>query len=168
MVIGHELTHGFDDQGRQYDKDGNLKEWWSGADADKFKSLADKVVNQYSKYNPIDSLTLNGELTLGENIADIGGLAIAYDAFKLTAQGQSDQKIDNLSPDQRFFMSFATIWRLKMKDELMRQLVMTDVHSPAEFRVIGPLTNFTPFYKAFGVVENNSMWKEEKDRIKIW
>lgn len=168
MVIGHELTHGFDDQGRQYDKDGNLKEWWSPSDAEKFKALADKVVAQYSKYMPIDSLTLNGELTLGENIADIGGIAIAYDAFKMTAQGKSDQKIDNLSPDQRFFMSFATIWRLKMKDELMRQLVMTDVHSPAEFRVNGPLTNFTPFYKAFGVVENNKMWKEEKDRIKIW
>lgn len=168
MVIGHELTHGFDDQGRQYDKDGNLKEWWSASDADKFKNLTAKVVDQYSKYIPIDSLTLNGELTLGENIADIGGLAIAYDAFKLTAQGQSDQKIDNLSPDQRFFMSFATIWRIKMKDELTRQLVMTDVHSPAEFRVIGPLSNFTPFYKAFGLIENNKMWKEEKDRIKIW
>jgi len=168
MVIGHELTHGFDDQGRQYDKDGNLKEWWSPSDAEKFKALADKVVNQYSKYVPIDSLTLNGELTLGENIADIGGIAIAYDAFKMTTQGQSDQKTDNLSPDQRFFMSFATIWRLKMKDELMRQLVMTDVHSPAEFRVNGPLTNFTPFYQAFGVVENNTMWKAEKDRIKIW
>lgn len=168
MVIGHEITHGFDDQGRQYDKDGNLKEWWSSSDAEKFKGLADKVVDQYSKYNPIDSLHLNGELTLGENIADIGGLAIAYDAFKLTPQGQSEQTIDNLTPDQRFFMSFATIWRLKMKDELTRQLVMTDVHSPAEFRVLGPLSNFAPFYKAFGVVENSKMWKKENERIKIW
>lgn len=168
MVIGHELTHGFDDQGRQYDKDGNLKDWWTKEDADKFKAIADKVVDQYSKYIPIDSLHLNGALTLGENIADIGGLAIAHDAFKMTPQGKADQKIDGLTPDQRFFMSFASIWRLKMKDEMMRQIVLTDVHSPAEYRVVGPLTNFTPFYNAYGVIEQNQMWKSEKERIKIW
>ena len=168
MVIGHELTHGFDDQGRQYDKDGNLKDWWTKEDADKFKAIADKVVDQYSKYIPIDSLHLNGALTLGENIADIGGLAIAHDAFKMTPQGKADQKIDGLTPDQRFFMSFASIGRLKMKDEMMRQIVLTDVHSPAEYRVVGPLTNFTPFYNAYGVIEQNQMWKSEKERIKIW
>ena len=168
MVIGHELTHGFDDQGRQYDKDGNLKDWWSKEDADKFKAITDKIVAQYSKYIPIDSLTLNGELTLGENIADIGGLAIAYDAFKMTPQGKSNEKIDGLTPDQRFFMSYSTIWRIKMKDEFMRQIIHTDVHSPAEYRVIGPLSNHTPFYNAYGLTESNRMWRSVKDRIKVW
>jgi putative endopeptidase len=168
MVIGHELTHGFDDQGRQYDKDGNLKDWWSKEDADKFKAITDKIVAQYAKYIPIDSLPLNGELTLGENIADIGGLAIAYDAFKMTPQGKSTEKVDGLTPDQRFFQSYATIWRIKMKDEFMRQIIHTDVHSPAEYRVVGPLSNHTPFYNAYGLTESNKMWKGAGDRIKVW
>lgn len=168
MVIGHELTHGFDDQGRQYDKNGNLKDWWSKEDAEKFQAITKKIVDQYAQYIPIDSLRLNGELTLGENIADIGGLAIAYDAFKMTEQGKSNEKTDGLTADQRFFMSFAQIWRLKMKDEFLRQIIHTDVHAPAEFRVVGPLTNHTPFYNTFGLTENNKMWKSPQDRIKIW
>ncbi len=167
-VIGHELTHGFDDQGRQYDKDGNLTDWWAKEDADKFNEITKKIVAQYSMYVPVDTLHVNGELTLGENIADIGGMAIAYDAFKLTDQSKSDKKIDGLSPDQRFFHSFAQIWRIKMRDEFSRQLVLTDVHSPSEFRVAGPLSNFTPFYQAYGLTENNKMWKKQEDRIKIW
>ena len=168
MVIGHELTHGFDDQGRQYDKAGNLKDWWTKADADKFNAKAKLVGAQYDNYIVIDSMRINPDLTMGENLADIGGIAIAYDAFKMTAQSKGNEKIDGLTPDQRFFLSLASIWRLKMKDELTKQIVLTDVHSPAKFRVIGPLVNFTPFYEAFGVKKGDKMWKDEKDRIKIW
>lgn len=168
MVIGHEFTHGFDDQGRQYDKNGNLKEWWTKSDAEKFGEKAKKVVTQYGNYIPVDSLHINGELTLGENIADIGGLAVAYDAFKMTKQAKEAKLINGLTPDQRFFLSFANIWRLKLKPELLRQLVLTDVHSPAKYRVNGPLSNFTPFYEAFQVQKGDKMWKETSERIKIW
>jgi putative endopeptidase len=168
MVIGHELTHGFDDQGRQYDKEGNLKDWWQNEDTEKFAAKAKLVGEQYASYIPIDSLHLNPELTMGENLADIGGIAIAYDAFKMTEQGMGNQKMDGLTPDQRFFIAFAKIWRIKIKDELMRQLVLTDVHSPAKFRVNGPLTNFSPFYDAFGLTMQHHMWKPDQERIRIW
>jgi putative endopeptidase len=168
MVIGHELTHGFDDQGRQYDKEGNLKDWWQNEDTEKFAAKAKLVGEQYASYIPIDSLHLNPELTMGENLADIGGIAIAYDAFKMTEQGMGNQKMDGLTPDQRFFIAFAKKWRIKIKDELMRQLVLTDVHSPAKFRVNGPLTNFSPFYDAFGLTMQHHMWKPDQERIRIW
>ncbi|MBK8504071.1 MAG: M13 family metallopeptidase [Saprospiraceae bacterium] len=168
MVIGHEFTHGFDDQGRDYDQEGNLKDWWQSEDAEQFTAKAKLVGEQYASYIPIDTLHLNPELTMGENLADIGGLAIAYHAFKMTPQGKGNQKLDGLTPDQRFFVAFAEIWRIKIKDELMRQLVLTDVHSPAKFRINGPLTNFSPFYDAFGLTMQNAMWKPEKERIRIW
>ncbi|MDR0793366.1 MAG: M13 family metallopeptidase [Chitinophagaceae bacterium] len=168
MVIGHEMTHGFDDQGAQYDKDGNLKNWWLPSDKEKFQAKVKQVVDLYNTFTVLDTLHVNGALTTGENMADIGGVAIAYDAFKLTEQGKSDTKIDGFTPDQRFFLSVAQIWRSKIKDELVRQYINLDEHSPAMWRVLGPLMNFTPFYKAFNVKEGDKMYKPETERIKIW
>jgi putative endopeptidase len=167
-VIGHEMTHGFDDSGRKYDKDGNLKDWWTKEDAEKFDRRAKVVVEQYGNYKVLDGLPVNGELTLGENIADIGGLAIAYEAFKMTDQGKSLEKIDGFTPDQRFFLSFAQVWRIKNRDERMRVRVATDPHSPEMFRVNGPLSNMPEFYKAFNVKPGDAMYRTEKERVKIW
>lgn len=168
MVIGHEMTHGFDDQGSQYDKEGNMKDWWNKQDKEKFQAKVKQVISLYNSFTVLDSLHVNGALTTGENMADIGGIAIAYDAFKLTKQGQDTTKIDGFTPDQRFFMSFAQIWRSKYKDETVRQRINTDPHSPAMWRVLGPLMNFTPFYQAFHVTEGDKMFKPESERIKIW
>jgi len=168
MVIGHEMTHAFDDQGAQYDKDGNLKNWWSKQDYDKFKAKGQQVINLYSKFIVLDTMHVNGRLTQGENTADIGGIAIAYEAFKMTKEGQDTTRIQGFTPDQRFFLSFAQSWRKKIKDEAMRQQVNTDPHSPGMYRVIGPLMNFTPFYTAFNVKEGDKMFVAEKDRIHIW
>lgn len=168
MVIGHEMTHGFDDQGAQYDKDGNLKNWWAPQDNEKFKAKGTLVADLYSSFVVIDSMKINGRLTLGENMADIGGIAIAYDAFKMTKQGKDTVKIDGLTPDQRFFISFAQTWKGKTKDESLRQQVNTDPHSTDYYRVLGPLMNFTPFYTAFNVKQGDKMWRPESERIKIW
>jgi putative endopeptidase len=168
MVIGHEMTHGFDDQGSQYDKEGNMKDWWTKTDKDKFQAKVKQVVALYNNFTVLDTLHVNGALTTGENMADIGGIAIAYDAFKMTKQGQDSTKIDGFTPDQRFFMSFAQIWRSKYKDETVRQRIKTDPHSPAMWRVLAPLMNFTPFYQAFNVKEGDKMFRPEAERIKIW
>jgi putative endopeptidase len=168
MGIGHEMTHGFDDQGAQYDKDGNLRNWWTKEDSVKFVGRTKAVILQYDGFVAIDTFHVNGALTTGENIADLGGLNIAYDAFKLTKQGKDTVRIDGLLPDERFFMSFATIWRSKYKDEISRMLVNVDPHSPDRYRVIGPLENFTPFYITFNVQKGDSMYKPESERIKIW
>ena len=168
MVIGHEMTHGFDDQGAQYDKDGNLKNWWSKEDLVKFKAKGEQVIKLYSGFTVLDSLHINGGLTQGENTADIGGIAIAYDAFKMTPQGKDTTRIQGLTPDQRFFLSFTQCWRKKIKDEAMRQQINTDPHSPAMYRVWGPLMNFAPFYAAFNVREGDKMYVAEKGRIHIW
>ncbi|RRB00998.1 M13 family metallopeptidase [Larkinella rosea] len=168
MVIGHEMTHLFDDQGRQYDVQGNLRDWWQKSDADKFTTKADQVVNQYNSYTVLDNLKLNGRLTLGENLADLGGLAIAFDAFRLTDQSKSDTKIDGFTPNQRFFLGFAQVWRIKIRDETQRAYVQIDPHSPAKYRVNGPLTNFVPFYQAFNVKPGEKMYKPEVDQTRVW
>jgi len=168
MVIGHEMTHLFDDQGRQYDAEGNLKDWWKPEDAKKFNEKSKVVVNQYNNFTMFGNMHVNGELTLGENLADVGGIAIAYEAFKLTKQGQGNEKIDGLTPDQRFFMSFAEIWRIKNREETMRVRLTTDPHSPEEFRINGPLRNFEPFYKTFNVTEKNKMFLAADKRAKVW
>ena len=167
-VIGHEMTHGFDDQGSQYDKDGNLKDWWTSEDAVKFKQKAKGVVDQYNKYTVLNNLKVNGELTLGENLADIGGLAIAYEAFKNTEQGKDSTKIDGFTPDQRFFLSFAQVWRIKDRDERLRMRISMDPHSPEMFRVNGPLSNMPEFYKAFNIKPTDKMYRPEDQRVKIW
>ncbi len=168
MVIGHEFTHAFDDQGAQYDKDGNVKNWWTDDDYKKFKAKTNQIIEQYDAFTVLDSVHLKGALTVGENTADNGGIAIAYDAFKMTEQGQDTTKIGGYTPDQRFFLSIANIWRVKTRDEFLRNYVATDPHSPPIWRVNGPLMNFTPFYEAFNVKPGEVNYRTEEERIKIW
>ncbi len=167
-VIGHEMTHGFDDQGRQYDADGSLHDWWTKADADKFKSRADKVVEQFNGYTVNDTIHVNGRLTLGENLADLGGVNVAYEAFKKTKQGKSNVKIDGFTPDQRFFLSFAQVWRGSSRPETAAQMVVVDPHSPAQYRAFAALTNIDAWYKAFNVQPGDKLYKKPEDRIKVW
>lgn len=167
-VIGHEMTHGFDDQGRQYDADGSLRDWWTKADADKFKAKADKVVEQYNGYTVLDTMHVRGKLTLGENLADLGGLAIAYEAFKNTPQGKTNTKVNGLTPDQRFFISFAQVWRNNTLPETTSSLIVTDPHSPGEYRAIGAAVNMDAWYKAFDVKPGNKLYKKPEDRIRVW
>ncbi|MHC0442998.1 M13 family metallopeptidase [Flavobacterium sp. 3-210] len=168
MVIGHEITHTFDDQGAQYDKDGNLKNWWTKEDYEQFKSRIQQVINLYSTFTVLGNLHINGAMTVGENTADIAGIAVAYDAFKMTEQGKGNTKIDGFTPDQRFFISIAKIWRVKMKDEFLRLWINNNPHSPPNWRVNGPLMNTTPFYDAFNVKQGDKMFLPKKDRITIW
>ena len=168
MVIGHEFTHAFDDQGAQYDKNGNVTNWWTEDDYTKFEAKTQQVIDRYSTFTVLDSVHLKGALTVGENTADNGGIAIAYDAFKKTQQGQDTTKIGGYTPDQRFFLSIARIWRVKTRDAYLRNYVATDPHSPPIWRVNGPLMNFTPFYDAFDVQPGESNYKPESERIKVW
>jgi len=168
MVIGHEMTHGFDDQGAQFDEKGNMKNWWSSDDSLKFNAKTGAVVEQYNKYTVLNDLHVNGKLTLGENLADIGGLAIAYDAFKMTEQGKGTTAIDGFTPDQRFFLGYAQVWRIKNRDETTRTRINTDPHSPAMFRVNGPSANFDPFYAAFNIQPTDKMYIKPEERARIW
>ncbi|MDP5105440.1 MAG: M13 family metallopeptidase [Polaribacter sp.] len=168
MVIGHELTHAFDDQGAQFDKDGNVKNWWTDEDYTQFKAKTQLMIDRYSSFTVLDSLHLKGALTVGENTADNGGIAIAYDAFKLTAQGKGAVKIQGYTPDQRFFYSIARIWRVKTRDAYLSNYIKTNPHSPPIWRVNGPLMNFDPFYDAFDVQPNEVNYKPAAERIKIW
>jgi putative endopeptidase len=168
MVIGHEMTHAFDDQGAQYDKEGNVKNWWTKEDYDKFKAKTKMVEDLYSSFTVLDGVHVKGGLTLGENTADNGGIAIAFDAFKMTKQGQDTTKLDGFTPDQRFFLSIARIWRVKTRDAFMLNYINTNPHSPATWRVNGPLMNFAPFYSAFNVQPGDKNYKPERERIKIW
>ena len=168
MVIGHEMTHGFDDQGSQFDKDGNLKNWWNSKDSFEFVARTKKIISQFNDFTILDTMHINGALTTGENSADLGGLNIAYDGFKMTKEGQDTTKIDGFTPDQRFFISFAQIWKNKQTDESIRSGVNTDPHSPPVWRVNGPLSNFAPFYKAFNVQPGDKMYKPDSARVKIW
>ncbi|MEL6811795.1 MAG: M13 family metallopeptidase [Bacteroidota bacterium] len=168
MVIGHEFTHAFDDQGAQYDKNGNVTNWWTEEDYTKFKAKTQQIVEQYDAFTVLDSVHLKGALTVGENTADNGGIAIAFDAFKMTEQGQDTTKIGGYTPNQRFFLSIARIWRVKTREAFLRNYVATDPHSPAMWRVNGPLMNFTPFYEAFDVKPGETNYRSEEERIKIW
>lgn len=168
MVIGHEITHTFDDQGAQFDKDGNVRNWWTDDDYEKFKMRIQQVVDRYNTFTVLDSLYINGEMTVGENTADIAGIAVAYDAFKMTKEGQDSTKIGGYTPDQRFFLSVARIWRVKMKDEFLHLWIKNNPHSPPVWRVNGPLMNITPFYEAFDVKPQDHMFVPKEDRITIW
>ena len=167
-VIGHEIGHGFDDSGSQSDGDGNLRDWWSADDRAKFKAKTGLLVKQFSGYAPIPGYNVNGELTLGENIGDNSGVAIAYKAYKISLGGKAAPVIDGLTGDQRFFMGFAQVWRVKMRDEAMINQVKTDPHSPGIFRANGTLMNQPAFYEAFGVKEGDKMYLAPKDRVSIW
>jgi putative endopeptidase len=167
-VIGHEMSHGFDDSGSQYDKDGTLRNWWNKDDLAKFKAKTELLGKQFDAYTVLDTIHVNGKLTMGENIGDLGGLNVAYEAFKMTKQGKSKTKIDGFTPDQRFFLAWAQVWRSKTLPETAANLVQTDPHSPAEYRTIGAPVNMDAWYQAFGVKPGDKLYKKPEDRIKIW
>ena len=169
VVIGHEMTHGFDDQGRNFDKNGNLTDWWTKEDAEKFNSLTQILVDQYDRFVAIDSIHLNGKLTLGENIADYGGLTISYLAFHKSLEGKPEPaKIDGFTADQRFFLSYGNIWRQIIRDKELMRRVKEDVHSPGNFRVNGALFNIPAFYNAFEIDPNNPLYIAPEKRATIW
>jgi len=167
IVIGHEMTHGFDDSGSRYDGEGNLKMWWTDQDSKNFKDKTNCVVDQFNGYQVEPGLNLNGQLTLGENLADLGGMAIAYDAFQRSMQGKSkSDKIDGFTPEQRFFLGWARVWAENDRPEYARLNAQTDPHSLSEFRVNGPLSNFQPFAQAFGCKVGDKMIREK--RCQVW
>jgi len=167
-VIGHEMGHGFDDQGSKYDSKGNLRNWWTDEDLAAFTKRTDYLVTQYNNYAVFDDLHVNGELTLGENIGDLAGATIAYKAYKASLKGKEATVIDGLTGEQRFFMGFAQIWRSKIVEKSMRNRVKTDPHSPAEFRALGSLSNMPEFYQAFEVKPGDKMYIAPDKRVKIW
>ncbi len=167
-VIGHEITHGFDDQGRHYDADGNLSDWWTDADAKEFEARAQKVIDQFNGYEVLPGLHVNGKLTLGENIADLGGLSLAYEAMERSLQGKERKLIDGFTPEQRFFLSWSQVWRTNAREGAARQLATVDPHAPGKFRAIGPLVNMQEFYDAFGIKAGDPMWVPPEKRAKIW
>lgn len=167
-IIGHEITHGFDDQGRLYDEDGNIKEWWTKEDSEKFNKKAQGIIGQFNEYVVIDTFKIDGSMTQGENIADLGGLTVSYNAFMKTKQFNENKKIDEFTPSQRFFLGWAQAWKNNMRDEELINRVKTDVHSPGKFRVNGPLTNLKPFFEAFDIKSGEPMRRDEDKIVKIW
>ena len=168
VVIGHEMTHGFDDQGRNYDKDGNLNNWWKDNDATAFEEKAKFIIDQFNNYSELDSLHVDGELTLGENIADFGGLNISWDAFQETEQAKTTDKIDGFTPQQRFFLSYAGVWRQNILDKELERRLKEDVHSPGDARVNIPLYNMDVFYEAFGISSEDALYIAPENRAVIW
>jgi putative endopeptidase len=167
-VIGHEMGHGFDDQGRNYDAVGTLRDWWTKQDADEYKKRAQVIVDQYNQFEPLPGLKVNGELTLGENIADLTGLVIAHRAYLLSLNGKPAPSIDNLSGDQRYYMGWAQAWAAKKRDDALRQQVMTDPHAPDMYRANGTVRNVPEFYATFGVKEGDKLYLAPERRAKIW
>jgi putative endopeptidase len=167
-TIGHEMTHGFDDQGRLYDAEGNLNGWWTAEDSIKFVAKTQLMVNQFSSYKVLDSMHVNGKATLGENIADLGGLVIGYDAMKKTKDGQMNEKIGGFNADQRYFLGYAYSWAMYSRPENLAKRIMTDVHSPAFLRVNGPVSDMTQFYNAFGVKDTDELFRTSDMRVEIW
>ncbi len=167
-IIGHELTHGFDDQGRKSDGEGNLRDWWTERDAARFQERARVLIAQYERYYPIESIHINGELTLGENIADLGGLTIAYHAYVKSLNGKKAPVVDGYSGEQRLFMGFARIQRGKIREEKLRERLLTDPHSPGQYRINGVVTNMPEFYDAFNVKIGDELYRGKEERAEIW
>jgi putative endopeptidase len=167
-TFGHEITHGFDDQGSKYDEQGNLNNWWTPEDSVKFYEKTKMIVEQFNGYVAVDSLHINGEMTQGENIADLAGVMMGYEAFKSTKQFKSNEIIAGLNPSQRYFLAYAFAWMIHQRPEGIASQVKSDVHSPAKFRVIGPLADIPEFYTTFGVKQGDAMWRPENLRVKIW
>jgi putative endopeptidase len=167
-TIGHEITHGFDDQGRQYDAGGNLTNWWNKKDEAEFNKRAKFIISQFSEYNPVDTLHINGEATQGENIADLGGMLLGLDAFKKTEAYKSNKKIAGLTQLQRYFLGYALGWQYQIKNERLSNMVLTDVHAPAKERVNGPVVNIPEFYEAFSIKPGDKMYRPDSLRVKIW
>ncbi len=168
VVIGHEMTHGFDDQGRKFDQNGNMVDWWTAKDAESFKALTDVLVKQFDAIEVAEGVNANGAYTLGENIADQGGLRVAYTAFKKTAQGQSEEKKDGFTPDQRFYLSYANVWAANITEQEILLRTKTDVHSLGKWRVNATLRNIDTFFKAFDIKEGDAMFRPEAERVIIW
>ncbi len=171
MVIGHEMTHGFDDQGRQYDAAGNLSEWWTKEDSEKYNERAKAIIDQFNNYVVIDGMKVNGELTEGENIADLGGLKIAYDALQKALAAElsaASVKIDGFTPAQRFFLGYAQVWRGSTRPEAIKLRLKTDPHSPPELRVNAPLSNLPEFMAAFDCPPSSPMVRPANQQVKIW
>ena len=168
VVIGHEMTHGFDDQGRKYDRDGNLKEWWTESDAVRFNKRSEVLVKQFDKFIVLDTVRANGKLTLGENIADLGGLNIAYNAFKKASGEAEPETIDGFTPDQRFFLAYAHVWAQNIRDKEILRRTKEDVHSLGKYRVNGPLPNMPEFHAAFDIRTDEPMYLPEEERAVIW
>ncbi|APG65779.1 endothelin-converting protein [Tenacibaculum todarodis] len=168
-VIGHEISHSFDDSGARFDGDGNLKNWWTDQDSEKFAVIGKQLVKQYSDIVAIDSMHLNGEFTLGENIGDLGGVQAAYEGLQIFLEKEGrPANIDGYTPEQRFFLSWGTIWRTKMRDEALKNLIMTNTHAPGQYRAYMPLKNVDAFYEAFGVKEGDKMYIKPEERVRIW
>jgi putative endopeptidase len=167
-VIGHEITHGFDDQGKQYDADGNIRDWWTAEDSKNFTERVQVIIDQFNEYVAIDTFHVNGALTQGENVADLGGLTIAYNAFKKTEQYKNGKMIDGFTPSQRFFLSWAQVWKNNIRPDALKLRLKTDVHSPGEQRVLGPLSNMPSFFEAFNVKEGDAMRRSDNKLVKIW
>jgi putative endopeptidase len=167
-VIGHEITHAFDDTGRQFDQDGELRDWWQAADASRFNGEAAKLAAQYDTFDGLPGAKVNGKLTLGENIGDQGGLKIALDAYRATLRGKPAPVIDGYTGDQRFFLSFGQSWKAKIRDETMKMILVSDVHSPARWRVDGTLRNIDDWYTAFGVKPGDKLYLAPADRVRVW
>jgi putative endopeptidase len=166
--IGHEMTHGFDDQGRLYDADGNLRNWWQPNDSIQFARRAQMIIREFNEFNPVDTLHINGSATQGENIADLGGLLLGLDAFRKTAAYKSGVKIGGFTPLQRFFLGYAYGWESEERKASLARQVMTDVHSPAKERVNGPVVNIPEFYEAFNVKPGDGMYRPDSLRVNIW
>ena len=167
-VFGHEITHGFDDQGSQYDENGNLNNWWTAEDLKKFQAKTKLIVSQFNKFTILGDKHLNGEATQGENIADLGGVVMGYEAFKKTKQYQNKTEISGLTPDQRYFLAYGYAWMVNTKEEALASQIMTDVHAPAQFRINGPLSNIPEFHKAFNIKEGSPMYQPKSLRVVIW
>ena len=167
-VIGHEFSHGFDDQGRKFDGDGRLRDWWTKADAAEYEARAGGLVAQYAAFSPLPDTAINGELTLGENIADLAGLTVAYRAHEISRAGQPAPVIAGFTAEQRLFIGYARSWRSRYRDELLREILLSDPHSPARYRVIGALQNVPAFYRAFEVTEASGMYLPPDRRVSIW
>ena len=167
-VIGHEISHAFDDQGSQFDGDGNLRNWWTDEDRKAFKALADKLVAQYSDYEPLPSKKVNGKLTLGENIADLSGLAVAYKAYKISREGKKDESFADWNGSQLFFVGWSRVWARKYREAEMVRRLLTDPHSPSRYRANGPVMNIDAFYEAFDLKEGDKLFKPREERIRIW
>ena len=167
-TFGHEITHGFDDQGCKYNELGNLSNWWTPEDSKKFNQKTKMIVKQFNDYVDVDNLHINGELTQGENIADLGGVIMGYEAFKKTKQFQNNEMIAGLNPSQRFFLGYALGWMVNMRPEAVATQIKSNEHAPSKWRVIGPLSNMPEFYSAFGIKQGDNMWRPESSRVKIW
>jgi endothelin-converting enzyme len=167
-VIGHEISHGFDDQGRKSDGDGRLTDWWSAEDATRFQERAASLGAHYESYEPLKGAKINGKLTLGENIGDLGGLTVAYRAYLLSLKGQDAPALDGFSGVQRFFISWAQVWACKYREEELRRRLLTDPHSPAMYRVRGVIRQLPEFYQAFNVKESDALFLPPDQRVKIW